>query len=189
MSPARLTAWLSLGVLCCAGVFSGGCSVIRRKPSVAWGTAIQTRPVLMKGRQTTADPPDSVPELHLVLSPPPSPIVVAVQPSPVRNRVTTAASTGSSSVGKPEVPLIAPQLTLEEAATAKQQTNQSLNMAERNLGTTHGRNLSPAQTDLASKVRSFVSDARNAARAGDWVRARDLAKKAQVLAEELAKSP
>jgi hypothetical protein len=37
-------------------------------------------------------------------------------------------------------------------------------------------------------VRSFISDAREAGRAGDWARARDLAKKAQVLSEELADS-
>ncbi len=162
--------------------------MIRRKPSPAWGTAIQTRPILMKGGQTTTDPPDSIPELYLILPPPPSPIVVAAQPSPVRARVTTTASAGNGSVRKPEVPVIAPQLSLEEATTAKQQTNQSLNIAEKNLATTQGRNLSPAQTDLASKVRGFVSDARDAARASDWVRARDLAKKAQVLSEELAKS-
>jgi hypothetical protein len=91
-------------------------------------------------------------------------------------------------VEKPEVPLIAPQLSAEEASAAKQQTDQSLNIAEKNLATTQGKKLSPPQTDLASKVRGFVSDARDAARAGDWVRARDLAKKAQVLSEELAKS-
>ncbi len=165
-----------------------GCSVVQKKPSLAWGTAIQTRPLPVTERRATADPPDSVPELDLMISPPPSPIVVTAQPSPVRTRVTTTASPGSGSVGKPEVPLIAPLLTTEEAADAKQQTNQSLNIAEKNLATTQGKKLSPAQTDLASKVRSFVSDARDAARASDWVRARDLAKKAQVLSEELAKS-
>jgi hypothetical protein len=187
-APARLTTWISLGVLCCAGVFSEGCSVVRRKPSVAWGTAIQTRPVLIQGRQTTVDPPDFIPDLHLILPPPPSPIVTAAQPSPVRSRIAATASTGSNGVGKPEVPLIAPQLTVEEATAAKQQTNQSVDIAERNLAATRGKNLGPAQTDLASKVRNFISDARDAARTNDWVRARDLAKKAQVLSEELAKS-
>jgi hypothetical protein len=81
-----------------------------------------------------------------------------------------------------------PELTAEEAKAAKQQTGQSLGIAERNLEATRGRNLNAAQTDLASKVRSFVSEARDAARVSDWVRARDLAKKAQVLSEELAKS-
>lgn len=188
MAPARFAGRFSLVVLCCAGVFSVGCSVVQKKPSLSWGTAIQTRPLPVTERQTSADAPDPIPELYLMISPPPSPIVVAAQPSPVRSRVTTSVSTASGSVGKPEVPLIVPQLSAEEAAAAKQQANQSLDIAERNLAGTRGKNLSPVQTDLASKVRSFVSDARDAARASDWVRARDLAKKAQVLSEELAKS-
>ena len=189
MPPTRLTAPLALAFLCYAGIFSVGCSVVQKKPSLAWGRAIQTRPLPVTERHTPTDPPDSIPELYLMISPPPSPIVVATQPSPVRSRVTaTTSSGGGSGVGKPEVPLIAPQLTTEEAAAAKQQTNQSLDIAEKNLASARGRNLGPAQTDLVSKVRGFVSDARDAARAGDWVRARDLAKKAQVLSEELAKS-
>jgi hypothetical protein len=44
------------------------------------------------------------------------------------------------------------------------------------------------QADLASKARGFVSDARDAARAGDWDRARSLAKKAQILSQELLDS-
>jgi hypothetical protein len=48
--------------------------------------------------------------------------------------------------------------------------------------------LNPTQADLAAKVRSFIADAREAGKAGDWSRARDLARKAQVLSEELANS-
>jgi hypothetical protein len=90
--------------------------------------------------------------------------------------------------GKPEAPVIVPQLTAEETTAAKQQTGQSLGVAERNLEVTRGRDLNASQTDLASKVRSFVAEARDAARVSDWVRARALAKKAQVLSEELVKS-
>lgn len=98
-------------------------------------------------------------------------------------------SPGDSNIsGKPEAPIIVPELTAEESAAAQQQTGQSIGVAERNLAATRGRNLNAAQTDLASKVRSFVSEARDAARVSDWIRARDLAKKAQVLSEELAKS-
>jgi hypothetical protein len=70
----------------------------------------------------------------------------------------------------------------------QRQTEQSLSAAERNLAATAGKSLNATQSDLASKVRSFISDAREAGRAGDWARARELAKKAQVLAEELAGS-
>jgi hypothetical protein len=48
--------------------------------------------------------------------------------------------------------------------------------------------LSAAQRDLVSKIRGFIKDAREAAQITDWSRARSLAKKAQVLSEELASS-
>jgi len=51
-----------------------------------------------------------------------------------------------------------------------------------------GKTLSAAQTDLVSKIRGFINDARAAAQITDWSRARSLAKKAQVLSEELASS-
>jgi hypothetical protein len=48
--------------------------------------------------------------------------------------------------------------------------------------------LNPTQSDLVSKIQGFLKDAREAAQAGDWSRARSLAKKALVLSEELAAS-
>jgi len=70
----------------------------------------------------------------------------------------------------------------------QRETEQSLTVAERNLAAAAGKSLNAMQSDVASKVRNFISDAREAGRAGDWVRARDLAKKAQVLSEELVGS-
>jgi hypothetical protein len=79
-------------------------------------------------------------------------------------------------------------LSTQESTSLQRESNQSLSAAERNLAATSGKSLNAAQADLASKVRSFISDAREAGRAGDWARARDLAKKAQVLSEELDRS-
>jgi hypothetical protein len=79
-------------------------------------------------------------------------------------------------------------LSTQESASLQRETNQSLTASERNLAASAGKSLNATQSDLASKVRSFISDAREAGRAGDWIRARDLAKKAQVLSEELAES-
>jgi len=81
-----------------------------------------------------------------------------------------------------------PQLTAEETTAAQQQTNVSLSIAERNIAVTQGKTLNPTQLDLASKVRSFVMEARESAHVGDWNRARSAAKKAQVLSEELVSS-
>ncbi|MHB8502052.1 MAG: hypothetical protein ACYDCG_15435 [Candidatus Acidiferrales bacterium] len=63
-----------------------------------------------------------------------------------------------------------------------------MSTAERNLAAASGKSLNATQSDLASKVRGFISDAREAGRAGDWARARDLAQKAQVLSEQLTGS-
>jgi hypothetical protein len=81
-----------------------------------------------------------------------------------------------------------PELTAQESTTFQRQTNQSLSSAERNLAAANGKSLNAVQADLASKVRGFIADAREAARTGDWARARNLAKKAQALSEELAGS-
>ncbi len=84
--------------------------------------------------------------------------------------------------------MIAPQLTAQESAVAQQQTSQSLSIAEKNLESARGKTLDAAQSDLVSKIRGFIKDAREAVRIADWGSARSLAKKAQVLSEELTDS-
>jgi hypothetical protein len=129
---------------------------------------------------------DFLPEFELEAPPPPSP-VAEIQSMPQRPRVA-AALPGPSNPARPEPPQIAPQLTAQEAAAAEQQTNMSLSIAERNIAASQGRSLNPTQSDLASKIRSFVTEAREAAHSGDWTRASNAAKKAQVLSEQLARS-
>ena len=58
----------------------------------------------------------------------------------------------------------------------------------KNLNSAKGRSLNPTQADLNSKVAAFLQESKQAVREGDWTRARNLAKKAQVLSEELAAS-
>jgi hypothetical protein len=87
-----------------------------------------------------------------------------------------------------DVPLLAPQLSVEEAANDRREANQNIGAAEKVLVSIRGRSLNASQADLASKVRGFVADAKDAARVGDWDRARSLAKKAQVLSQELLAS-
>jgi hypothetical protein len=186
-TPSRSGARITVVVLCSAAFLSVGCGAMRRKPSFEWGTAVQVRPKLPSapppGDETPTDP---APELRLMIPGPPS--AIAARGNPPRPRVAGNTPTDSNGSGKPEAPVIVPELTAEETAAAREQTGQSLGVAERNLAATRGRNLNAAQTDLASKVRSFIAEARDAARASDWIRARDLAKKAQVLSKELVSS-
>jgi hypothetical protein len=138
--------------------------------------------------ETSKVPDDLVPELRLELPPFPNHLIT-VRSAPPRPRASTPppAPTGSDTE-KLEPPTIAVQLTPQESAAARQQTNQSLSIAEKNLESVRGKNLNAAQSDLVSKIRGFIKDAREAAQIADWSRARSLAKKAQVLSEELAGS-
>jgi hypothetical protein len=179
---------------CLAGLFlsalvSGGCAernaVKARVKTFPWGVTAQARPIVPQLVNASYDQAD-LPESELDVTPPPSPLVIA-NGVPARPRVPVA-SPSAANPEKFEPPTIVPQLTAEEAEAAQQQTNLSLSIAERNIGSTRGRTLNATQSDLVSKVRSFVSEAREAAHSGDWTRASNAAKKAQVLSEELARS-
>jgi len=74
-------------------------------------------------------------------------------------------------------------------SAAKAATQQSLEVAEKNLGLVQGRPLNVAQQDLISKIRGFVDSAREAMKENDWQRARSQAKKAEVLSKEFAPNP
>ncbi|HJX97119.1 MAG TPA: hypothetical protein VJ324_15950 [Candidatus Acidoferrum sp.] len=128
-----------------------------------------------------------MPDLGLEIPQPPTPLVTRT-PAPVRPRGVAPSANPAALSGKPEAPQIVPELSTKESASLQRETNQSLAAAERNLAAVAGKSLNATQSDLASKVRIFISDARESGRAGDWTRARDLAKKAQVLSEELVGS-
>jgi hypothetical protein len=189
--------WLSsqsrlwLAGLCVLAAITSGCAEHRVKAKVKafpWNATAAARPLALKtvALTTDADTAEIDSELALDVSPPPSPLV-AVNAAPPRPRVA-AAPAGNNSATRFEPMQIVPQLTPQETQAAQQQTNLSLSIAERNIGAARGRSLNPTQLDLASKVRSFVTEAREAAHIGDWTRASSAAKKAEVLSEELARS-
>jgi len=169
---------------CAAAIWTSGCAAARKKPVIPWSTAILVRPNV-PAPETGVDVADADPDLKLDLPQPPAlPYRRAIPPRP---RVVSVPPTENESV-KADVPLIAPQLSPEEKASAQQQTSQSINEAEKNLAATKGKSLNAAQADLASKVRGFISDAHEAVRVGDWSGAQSLARKAQFLSEELVRT-
>jgi hypothetical protein len=135
----------------------------------------------------TEENDDPLADATVEVAPPPSGLVMA-RSVPARPRVPVVSSSQNGNDSKPEIPQIAPQLTPAEASAAQQQTSQSLSIAERNIGSAEGKSLNAKQQDLASKVRSFMAEARDAANTGDWTRARAASKKAEVLSQELASS-
>jgi hypothetical protein len=181
----RLPARIFFGIFGAAAILVSGCAA-RKKPTIPWSTAVLVRPVVPQLSAAPGDLEDPVPELKLEIPPPPPPL--STRPVPARPRRIVPATNQNVAPEKTDNPQIVPELTTQESSALQREANQSLNTAERNLAATTRKSLNAAQSDLASKVRSFISDAREAGRTGDWERARDLAKKAQVLSEELAAS-
>jgi hypothetical protein len=94
----------------------------------------------------------------------------------------------SEATTRTEALSLAPQLSQQEVAVAQQQMNESISVTERNLATAKAHQLNQTQTDLWAKVNSFLEESKAAAKERDWGRARNLAKKAELLSEELAGS-
>jgi hypothetical protein len=181
---------LVIVLLCCVAGVSGGCS-LRKRPIIPWAVAVQVRPVMSApAPEANNVPEDALPELRLELPVSLNHLIIvrSAPPSP-RPRVNAPPSVGAGNdTEKLESPMLATPITPQESAVARQQTNQSLSIAEKNLASARGKNLNAVQSDLVSKIRGFIKDAREAAQSADWSRARSLAKKAQVLSEELADS-
>jgi hypothetical protein len=179
-----------VGVCLSAAVFSG-CAAQQppRVKTFPWAASKSVRPLPLKpaNESVSAGAADeSVMEVVLDIPPPPS-TLATVQSVPQRPRIPAAPAAQAAS-SRPEPPQIAPQMTPAETAAAQQQTRSSVDIAERNLTSARSRPLNATQSDLASKVRSFLTEAHDAAHVGDWTRASNAAKKAQVLSEELAGS-
>jgi len=175
--------------LIAASLLATGCAE-KLTHAIPWATAIKVRPRAPL-RAPGYDPPlieEPAPDLPWDVEPVAINLVVIRQPARPRPATTQPLSEPPGASTKTETPLLAPQLSEQETAVAQRQMNESISVAQRNLDSTKNRRLNATQTDLASKVNSFLEDSKAAAKDGDWTRARNLAKKAQVLSEELAQS-
>jgi hypothetical protein len=185
LAVPRDSAQIFFSVLGSLAIFMSGCAA-RKKPTIPWSTAVLVRPILPPRATPNIDVDDPVPDLRFEIPPPPAPL--ATRMAPARPRSVAPSTNQNAPVAKPDTPQIVPGLSTQESISLQRETDLSVSAAERDLAATAGKPLNATQSDLASKVRSFISDAREAGRAGDWARARDLAKKAQVLSEELVGS-
>jgi len=90
------------------------------------------------------------------------------------------------STGEPTAQL-APGMTPEQAALHRKTTEGYLSSADGDLRKLATRNLNQNQQDTVSQIRYYMIDARSALDDGDLSRARTLAFKAHLLAEDLVK--
>ena len=152
-------------------------------PVVIAPAPTETQPPPAPAPETKTEPtpePAAPPPAAPPVNPTPKPAPHKTAPAPKENSEPAAA--------KPAAPQISPQLTPADQVAYEQKTNEDIAAAEKNLQKAYGRELSAAQHDLVEKIRGFIGQAREAGRELDWVRARNLAQKADVLSVELANS-
>jgi len=185
----RLRSQIALLLICaCAPILAGcGRNIVRAaSPSVVAPPPVEPSTVTsVPGPVTEHIPAPEIPLPAAELAPapatepepPPSrPAVVAVAPAPVQPSAIVAP------------PRISPVLTAADQERLTRLATDQIRVAERNLQTATGRRLNSVQDDLYQKVQGFLSQAHEAIRGNDWVRAQNLAEKAQVLSAELVKS-
>jgi len=177
-------------LLCLAGLTLAGCgrNIVR-----ASSPSVTIPPPSGPAPQPGASSPDSVAAPELPLPAPEVPDLVVSpgpEPQPPRPRSTPVAADSEPPTPRADVapPQISPILTPADQERLTRLSTDQIRTAERNLQLAAGRRLNAVQDDLAEKVRGFLSQAHEAIRANDWVRAQNLAEKAQVLSAELAKS-
>jgi hypothetical protein len=139
---------------------------------------------------TNATPPESP------VSPPPAvagssapPVeIVSAEPAAPRKPGGESPEAVSQPSAHPTAPQISPQISPGDQAAYERKTNDDVSVTQKNLDQARGKQLSAGQRDLIEKIRSFVSQSRDASKDGDWARAQNLAQKARLLSAELINS-
>lgn len=182
----KLRRNILIALLCLAAAGLAGCrrNIVRAAPPSVTSppdTEPFPQPTVVNPQPPTAsaEPPD--------VKTPAQPVpTVAEQPRP--RPPVEAEAAAPKPEPEPEPLQIAPQLSAKDQAAAVRITTDDIRVAERNLQVAYGRQLNASQNDLVGKIAGFLAQAHEAIRTGDWVRAQNLAQKAQVLSVELIKS-
>ena len=186
MSNSRLifAALLGLAVLAATGCRHN--IVQAEPPSVASPPVIEPLPAPQQPPAHTAEStPAPVPEPGTAPLPP---VNVSEEPEPTKPRPAPIEAEAPKPKPDAPAPVIAPQLSARQQAEATRATTDDIRTAERNLQGASGKRLKPSQQDLVDKIQGFLSQAHDAIRDDDWVRAQNLAHKAEVLSVELNRS-
>jgi hypothetical protein len=182
---ASLSQKVLLLSLFCVALFITGCAS-QRRPRFRFNDAAYARPI-MPTEAAAVDSTAGAPEIDAGASVVP-PELSVIRSVPLKPHVAAPPISPPVRASKAPDPIITPELTTEELSVAKGDTQRSLDTVDHNISLTQGKRLSSAQSDLLSQIREFANSARDAERDGDWPRARNLAKKAEVLSQELTGS-
>ena len=184
MSTRCAGAKKGLALLCAVVVWISGCFLRRTsaKPTIAFYAPGPVLPA--KSRADLEPPPDISIESFSA-----TPGLETLRNAPPRPRISAARSDNEPVKSEPEPePQIAPEFSSAEMDAAQTETRSNLDSVQKNLALAMGKTLNTSQQDLIDKARGFAASAQAAVRSGDWVRARTLSKKAQLLSQELADS-
>jgi outer membrane biosynthesis protein TonB len=182
----KLRRNLLVALLCLTAAGLSGCrrNIVRAAPpSVASPPETEPFPQPTVAIPQPAAAPTEPPDVKTPSQPVPA---VAEQPRP--RPPVEAEAAAPKPEPEPEPLQIAPQLSAKDQAAAVRTTTDDIRVAERNLQLAYGRQMNASQNDLVAKIAGFLAQAHEAIRTGDWVRAQNLAQKAQVLSVELIKS-
>jgi hypothetical protein len=198
--PSRNTKAAGLIALLACGLSLAmtGCEkTVKASPPVAAVPVPQpadSKPITTIAPDTTATPPE------VAEAPPPAPPPTEAAPLPVApthtkplpppHKQTAEPQTAETPAEqtRPAAPQISPEMSPNDQQTYARKTDEDIKLAQNNLQQSAHKQLNAAQTDLVEKINSFVSQSREASKAGDWARAQNLAQKARVLSEELVGS-
>jgi hypothetical protein len=185
MSSRRIGYRNGLALLCTTAMCAGmsGCFT-SRPPRASIAGKVSLRPPMLPAANSTGL--DAAPDVAMGTTR--APELILLRTSPPRPHVAPPPVPETGKPEKQRQPGIAPDFDTQEAQEAKADAQRSLEQVEKNLSLSSGRSLNASQQDLVSKMRGFAENAREAMRTGDWVRAKNLSKKAEVLSEELADS-
>ena len=180
--PSRNPAIITL--LCALALFASGCK--RRSVQAAPPVTVPPSPAEAPPAVT---PPEPKPEPAPAPAPASTPAAPATKPASAKPSAPAPhPAPEPAPAPKPAPPQLSPRLSPAEQVEHQRKTNEAIAVAEKNLQTSYGKQLTSAQHDLVEKIRGFLAQAREAIRASDWVRAQNLAQKAQVLSVELLNS-
>lgn len=192
-------ARIAIALLSCAISFgAAGCarkSVHAAAPAAVAPAAVEAARPMNVAPDTDASPPTETvaapPALPAAVAPPPATVTISPpKPAPPRRPAGEQQQTDADSeqAAHPPAPQISPQLSPGDQASYQRKTLDDTSVAEKNLQETSGKQLNATQQDLVGKIRSFLSQSRDASKDGDWARAQNLAQKARLLSIELINS-
>jgi hypothetical protein len=165
----------------------GGCPKQPVKAKIT-GVGVTQPPHEPFPQDAPAPTPPQVDSTELPPFDPPMSSALSNPPRPPAPRRATATTEPEPEPTKPEAPQISPQLSVDEKSRAQASTDADIRAAQQVLDTAAHHTLNATQQDMSDKITSFLTQAREAISVADWLRAKSLAQKAHVLANELVRS-